>query len=147
MLTGRIEATLVPRDLSGRTSLSLEAGAAWGSLPNQRYFLLGGRGTLPGHDFRAYGGRRFVLARGETTRILVPGWLSGRLLAGAGALGATPASLAHAWEVGGTGGLRGYAGAGVASLYDMVRIDGVWGVPGGKFELVFSVSPVLRPYL
>ena len=146
-LAGRIEVSRVPRDLSGRTSLSLEAGTSWGTLPHQRHFLLGGRGTLPGHDFRAYGGRRFVLARGETTRLLVPGWFSGRLLAGAGAVGATPASFAEAWEVGGTGGLRGYVGAGVATLHDIIRIDGVWGMPGGVFELVFNVSPVLRPYL
>ena len=147
VLLGRIEAGRVPSDLSGHTSLSLEAGTVWGSVPLQHHFLLGGRGTLPGHDFRAFGGRRFVLARGETTRALAPGWLSVRLLAGAGAVGATPGSLAAAWEVGGTGGVRGYAGAGLATLHDIVRIDGVWGMPDGAFELVLSVSPVLRPYL
>ena len=146
-LLGRIEASRIPRDLSGNTSLSLEAGMAWGSLPRQHHFLLGGRGTLPGHDFRAYGGRRFVLARGETTRVLAPGWLSVRLLAGAGAVGATPAPLAEGWEVEGTGRLRGYGGAGMATLHDLIRVDGVWGMPDGAFELVFSVSPVLRPYL
>lgn len=146
-LRGRIEVSRVPSDLSSHTSLSLEAGTAWGTLPLQHHFLLGGRGTLPGHEFRAYGGRRFVLARGETTRALAPGWLSVRLLAGAGAVGATPAPLAEAWEVGGTGGVRGYAGAGLATLHDIVRIDGVRGMPDGAFELVLSVSPVLRPYL
>lgn len=146
-LLGRIEVNRIPGDLSGHTSLSLEAGIAWGSLPLQQHFLLGGRGTLPGHEFRAFGGRRFVLARGETTRILAPGWLSVRLLAGAGAVGATPASLAEGWDVEGTAGLRGYAGAGLATLHDIIRVDGVWGMPDGAFELVFSVSPVLRPYL
>lgn len=146
-LLGRIEVSRVPGDLSGQTSLSLGAGMAWGSLPRPHHFLLGGRGTLPGHEFRAYGGRRFVLARGETTRVVAPGWLSVRLLAGAGAVGATPAPLAEGWKVAGTAGLRGYAGAGLATLHDIIRVDGAWGMPDGDFEFVFSVSPVLRPYL
>ena len=146
-LVAQIAGTVAREDLTRRASFSLDAGAAWGSLPHQLHFLLGGRGTLPGHPYRAYGGRRFVLARGEATASLVPGWLSARLVAGAGAVGVTPASLAGAWEVGSTGGLLGYAGVGLAAIHDIVRIDGVWGMPNGTFELVFSVDPVLRPYL
>ncbi len=146
-LLGRIEVSRTARDLSGQTSLSLKAGMAWGNVPLQHHFVLGGRGTLPGHEFRAYAGRRFVLARGETTRAVAPGWLSIRLLAGAGAVGATPAPLAEEWEVAGTTGLRGYGGAGLTTLHDIIRVDGVWGMPDGAFELVLSVSPVLRPYL
>lgn len=78
---------------------------------------------------------------------LLSGWLSARLVAGAGAVGATPASLADAWQVGGTGGLLGYAGLGLGAVHDVVRIDGVWGMPGAGFELVFSVGSMLRPYL
>ena len=146
-LAARIEGTLAPEDLSRRVSLSLAAGAAWGSLPRQLHFLLGGRGTLPGHPYRAYGGRRFVLARGEASLDVVPGWLSARLLAGAGAVAVTPGALADGWRVEGTGGVLGYAGVGLAAVQDLVRLDGAWGVPGGTFELVFSVDPAFRPYL
>lgn len=146
-LVVRIGGTVARKDLSGRVSFSLDAGAAWGSLPRQLHFLLGGRGTLPGHAYRAYGGRRFVLARGQATLALVPGWLSARLVAGAGAVGATPASLADAWGVGGSKGLLGYAGVGLGVVPGIARIDGVWGMPNGTVELVFGVDPMLRPYL
>ena len=146
-LVARIEGKVARDDLSRRATLSLDAGAAWGELPNQLHFLLGGRGTLPGHPYRAYGGRRFALARAEASVALLSGWLSARLVAGAGAVGATPASLADAWRVGGTGGLLGYAGMGLGAIHEIVRIDGVWGMPGGTFQLVFGVGPVLRPYL
>lgn len=146
-LVARLEGNVARNDLSRRATFMLDVGAAWGELPTQLHFLLGGRGTLPGHPYRAYGGRRFALARGEASMALLSGWLSARLLAGAGAVGATPASLADAWQVGGTGGLLGYAGLGLGAVHDIVRIDGVWGMPGGAFELVFSVGSMLRPYL
>ncbi len=146
-LVVRVGGGAARNDLSGRALFSLDAGAAWGSLPHQLHFLLGGRGTLPGHPYRAYGGRRFVLARGEAALALVPGWLSARLVAGAGAVGATPASLADAWGVGGSNGLLGFAGAGLGIISGIARIDGIWGMPNGTFELVFSVDPMLRPYL
>ncbi len=146
-VTARFAAGAANSDYSRRASLALDAGAAWGSLPYQRHFLLGGRGTLPGHPYRAYGGRRFVLARAEAGMALVPGWLSARVLAGAGAVGATPPALAEDWQIGATAGLLGYAGAGLGVVHDIVRIDGLWGLPGGAFEVVVSLDPRLRPYL
>lgn len=146
-LVARIEGSVLQDDLSRRATFALNAGAAWGELPHQLHFLLGGRGTLPGHPYRAYGGRMFALARGEASMALPSGWLSARLVAGTGAVGTTPASLADAWQVAGTGGLLGYAGLGLGAVHDIVRIDGVWGMPGGAFEVVFSVGPMLRPYL
>ncbi len=139
--------TLSSADLSSALSLSLAAGLAGGTLPRQHHFLMGGRGTLPGHPFRAYGGRRFLLVRGEARRAIVPRWLSARLVAGVGAVGSTPTDLADAWNVRATDGLPGYAGVGLAALHELLRIDGVWGFPDGAFELVFSVDPWLRPFL
>ena len=146
-VTTRLEGRAAARDLARRVSVAVEAGGSWGTLPSQLHFFLGGRGTLPGHPFRAYGGSRFFLTTAEAAFSVVPGWLTARLLAGAGAVGATPASALEEWEVGPTGGLRGYAGAGVATLHDILRIDGAWGLPGGGFEVMFSVDPRLRPYL
>ena len=143
----RVEARLATQDITRQARVAVEAGASGGELPHQLNFLLGGRGTLPGHPFRAYGGRRFVLARGEAALTVVPTWLTARLLAGAGAVGATPGALADEWGVAPTGGLRGYLGAGLSTVHNILRIDGVWGLPGGSFELVLSVDQRLRPYL
>ena len=146
-VTARLDARVADPDLSRRGYVAVEAGASWGTLPHQLLFFLGGRGTLPGHPFRAYGGRRFLLARGEAAFSVIPGWLTARLLAGAGTVGATPMLAADAWDTAPTDGWLGYAGVGLATLYDIVRVDGAWGIPGGTFELIFSVDPRLRPYL
>jgi len=47
----------------GRLSARIDGG--WGSadLPRHRGFVLGGRGTLPGEPYRAYGGRAAALGR------------------------------------------------------------------------------------
>ena len=146
-ITARMDARVATRDLRRHARLAVEAGAARGTLPNQLLFILGGRGTLPGHPYRAYGGRRFLLARGEASFTVMPIWLTARLLAGAGSVGATPAALSEDWAVASTNGWRGYAGAGLATVHGILRIDGVWGLPGRAFELVLSVDPRLRPFL
>ncbi|MDE2982063.1 MAG: hypothetical protein OXU74_12800 [Gemmatimonadota bacterium] len=146
-LLARLDARFAARDLSRRVNLKAEAGRTWGALPQQMLFFVGGRGTLPGHGFRAFGGRRFVLATGEAAFALAPGWLTARLLAGAGAVGVTSDALRQDWGVTSTGGLRGYAGVGLSTLFDILRIDGAWGLPGGSFEVILSIDPRLRPYL
>ena len=51
----------------GPGTLGFTAYGGWGSagLPAYRSFVLGGRGTLPGEPFRAYGGRAIALGRLE----------------------------------------------------------------------------------
>lgn len=51
----------------GHTELAAGVRAGWGSdgLPAYRSFVMGGRGTLPGEPFRAYGGRSAVLGHLE----------------------------------------------------------------------------------
>lgn len=146
-LLARLDTRLAARDLAQRVNLQAEAGAAWGALPPQMLFFVGGRGTLPGHDFRAFGGRRFVLATGEAAFTLRPGWLTARLLAGAGAVGATSDALQEDWGVAPTDGFRAYAGVGLSTLYDVLRVDGAWGLPRGSFEVILSIDPRIRPYL
>ena len=136
-----------PSDLLRRLSVTVAAGRLWGEAPRQLHYLLGGRGTLPGHAFRAFGGRAFGLARAEVAVTLLPGWVTGRLIAGGGAVGDTPGRLAESWEVESSRGLLGYAGLGVGLLQDIARVDGAWGIPGGAFQLIFSVDPQLRPFL
>lgn len=143
----RLEGRAAAQDLSRRASIVLEAGRSWGALPPQLLFYVGGRGTLPGHPFREYGGQAFVLATGEASLVVAPGWLALRALVGAGAAGATPEAARTSWGLRRAEGLLGYVGAGVSTLHDIVRLDGAWGFPGGAFELTLSASPWLRPYL
>jgi len=54
-----------------RALLRLQGGVASADLPPHRAFVLGGRGTLLGDDFRAWGGRRMALVHVEW-RVPVP---------------------------------------------------------------------------
>lgn len=55
----------------GHVRLRTILGAASGGLPKSRSFAIGGRGTLPGETFRAYGGKQVASAQFEW-RIGVP---------------------------------------------------------------------------
>ena len=86
---GRATATaelLVPFGVT-RALVRLQGGIATDSLPAHRSFVLGGRGTLLGDDFRAWGGTRMALVHFEW-RVPVP-FISFALGAGT----RTPSSL------------------------------------------------------
>ncbi|MGI9628730.1 MAG: hypothetical protein ACR2QM_17985 [Longimicrobiales bacterium] len=134
-------------DLSNLLVLSLTTGTNWGQVPNQLLYHIGGRGTLPGHDFRRFGGRHFGLARLEASFEVVPGWLTARGLGGAGFANDVPATARGDWALIPTGGAKAYVGAGIGTLHGLLRVDGAWGIAAGRFELVVSVDPRLRPYL
>ena len=142
----RVQGRIASEDLARHGKLSLEVGAAWGGMPPQRLYLLGGRGTLPGHAYRAYGGDRYLLARGEGTLRIVPGWVSGRLLGGAGAVGGSAPAVQEGWGASASG-LRGYVGGGLGFVHDILRIDVAWGFPAGTVEFILSADPRLRPFL
>ncbi len=52
-------------------AVEMEGGSGTAELPRYRGFVFGGRGTLPGEGYRAFGGRTIALARAEW-RIEVP---------------------------------------------------------------------------
>lgn len=146
-LTVRIEGRRASADLSQWASASVEAGRSWGAVPRQRLFYLGGRNTMPGYPFRAYEGLGFVLARGQASKVLIPGWLALRGVAGAGAAGIATEESLRQWGSRSSEGVLVYVGMGVSTLHELARIDGAWGFPDGRFELVVSAAPWLRPYL
>ncbi len=145
-LAARMEGRIASEDLARHARVALETGAAWGAMPPQLLYLLGGRGTLPGHAYRAYAGDRYFLARAEGAFRIVPGRLTGRLLGGAGAVGGSAPAMQEDWGATASG-LRGYVGGGVALVHDILRIDGAWGFPDGAVEFIFSIDPRLRPFL
>ena len=144
-LRGRVEAWAADAEMDWQFAGRVEAGAAWGAVPVQRLFFLGGSGTLPGHAFRGYAGTRFLLADVEASAAVLPGWLSARVVAGAGAVGGLPG--AGAWDLRPSEGLRAYAGVGLGLLRDLVRADFARGGPGGRFELVVSAGPAIAALL
>ncbi|MDH3732134.1 MAG: ShlB/FhaC/HecB family hemolysin secretion/activation protein [Gemmatimonadota bacterium] len=133
-------------------SSELALGAAGGTLPAQRLFLLGGRGTLPGFDFRSWGGDRVALWRGEISRSLAWPWVTIRAI---GAVGWAESVLAGAaaaerFGVGDTEVVRGSLGGGFGVLYDLLRIEVARGIGSagpddalaGDWTLFLTINPL-----
>ena len=132
----------------------LETGLAGGELPAQRLFLLGGRGSVPGHDFRAWGGDRFALWRGEASRVVSAPWVRIRGLAAVGWVGIDGAGggAAERFGVMGSAGVRGSVGLGLGLFHDILRLDLVRALQGdpeaaGGWTLLLSLDPRLRGIL
>ncbi|HEX8361798.1 MAG TPA: hypothetical protein VF613_16895 [Longimicrobium sp.] len=148
----RVDLGYVRRWTPARAELEAgtSAGMALGELPRQGLFLVGGRGTLPGFPFRAFGGDRFALARVQGSADVVGSWLRGRAFATAGwadAGGAGRAPLLE-WGARPTGDPRVSVGAGVGLFYDIVRFDVARGLgPGGRWELIFEANPSFWDFL
>lgn len=130
---------------SGRVSVSgayTDTGA-----PPQTFHLIGGRHTLPGHDYRAFGGNAYWLTRLETT---VPVWrpyLGVRAFTALGATYLEADALPADWGITGSSGLRGSAGLGLSFGYDAMRVDVGRALWGDGWEAVFSVAPQFRSWL
>ena len=141
-------ASWVRRPTAEATTASLDASAGLASsrAPDQAMFLLGGRGTLPGHRYRGFIGSRYWLIRAEGTHPVRYPWVSLRTLVAAGQarLSGPPP---EGWPVTGSGGVRGSLGLGLSLAWDVLRLDVVRGIRGGDWELTFSVDPQFHPWL
>ena len=125
----------------------LAAGAATLRTPVQELFLLGGRGTLPGYDYRSFVGRRFGFARVEASHPLLPPWLGFRTFAALGFTQLSDATLPSGWLARDSDGLRASVGAGLSFGWDVLRLDAARGLRDGRWEIVFSVDPRFTPWL
>ncbi|MEJ2482011.1 MAG: hypothetical protein P8049_02550 [Gemmatimonadota bacterium] len=137
-----------PKEPDATWSWEGEAGAGIGTgvLPEQRLLLLGGRGTVPGYEFRRFGGDVALFANLAVSRALWTPWLRLRGLAAAGwthAGSAAEASLAR-FGAGETGSVRPSLGAGLSLFYDLVRLDVARGLDRGDWEWIVSVTPAFR---
>ncbi len=132
---------------SWETELSLAGGAVTAEAPPQALFLLGGRWTLPGHDYRTFVGDRYWLLRGEGTVPVYAPYLGVRAI---GALGATylgSRALPGDWAARDSNGVRASIGAGLSFGFDTFRVDVARGLRGGGWEGLFSVSRAFRSWL
>lgn len=127
----------------------LGLGAAGGELPSQRLFLLGGRGTLPGHPFRSWGGDRVAWLDADVSRALVAPWVRLRALGSVGWTDLTSVGQAAADRFGvtQTAGSRASAGVGLGLFYDILRVDLLRGLDGGEWEVFVSLNRALWPVL
>lgn len=133
--------------------LRLDGAVTDAGAPPQTLHLIGGRHTLPGHDYRAFAGNAYWLARGEVT---VPVWrpyLGVRAFTALGATHLRGVALPTGWPVGGSppsspsSGLRGSAGLGLSFGWDSMRVDVGRALWGDGWEAVFSVAPKFRSWL
>jgi hypothetical protein len=145
-LRGAVEARWLTGAGPGRLLARVHAGAGTSRLPAYRSFVLGGRGTLLGEPFRAYGGRAMALAHTEwRLEVPVPAIPLGSF-AGTGrrltlapflAAGWTDRSLpGQPWD--GTDGLRPVAGLAAEWLMGLLRFEVGVGLRSG--DVGFSVD-------
>ena len=123
----------------------LRAGLLFGDAPAQHYFLLGGRGTVPGYDFRSYSGFGAALLQLEVRRRVRTPWISARA---SSALGWTALNLDEAPTDRLPGVRRGTVGPsvglGVGFVNEILWLD-VWRGLGddGDWEVLLTVDPRL----
>ena len=130
-----------------RARIGLSGGGATSATPPQGLYLLGGRGTLPGHAYRAFVGDRYWLLDAEAVLPLRAPFLALRTFfhAGASYLDGSRA-LPEAWPTTGTDGTMASVGAGLALGWETVSVDLAKGLKGGGWELYISLRPQLRSW-
>lgn len=119
-------------------------------LAAQHRFLLGGRNTLPGYEYRSFGGDAFALVDASVGRDVAWPWLRLHASAALGAAaslaeeadlaGTEPVDWRRDWGVGPTDGLRPSVGIGAGMLWDILRLDIARGLRDGEWQFLFSVS-------
>ena len=149
-VTGQALAPLGPT----RVLLRADAGYATSELPAHRTFVMGGRGTLPGDPFRAWGGSRAALVHAEW-RVPLPA-----LTLGVGKLARVPTTLTAApfvatgwtdappagttWRA--TGDARTSVGIALEWL-GLIRLELGMGLQSGRGQLSFDLSRDFWPIL
>ena len=135
---------LGPGELASR----LHLGSGTEGLPGYRGFAIGGRGTLVGEPFRAYGGREMVLAHVEWRFDLpIPALSLGSFASTGRSVTLAPfVSAGYAgrpyeelpWTE--TAGIRPVAGLAVEWLMRLIRIEAGIGLRTGRFGVTVDIN-------
>ena len=134
----------------GRTALAahLFGGTGTPDLPAWRGFAIGGRGTLVGEPFRAWGGRSVALGEVEWRLPLdVPAFRLGSYASTGDRMTVAP-FVASGWAGGAqagmpwvpTSGARSVAGVAAEWLMGLLRVEGGWSLHTGSFGVTIDVS-------
>ncbi len=129
-----------PRSSAFNVTADVHGGWVGADAPAQMLFLLGGRHTLPGYDYRSFEGDRMALVRIEVTQAILTPWFRLRLFASSGVTGLERDRLPQDWTGETTDGLKNSVGAGLGLGWDILRLDAARGVNGGEWEFIFSVN-------
>ncbi|MEK7380686.1 MAG: hypothetical protein AAB075_06725 [Gemmatimonadota bacterium] len=150
---GRIQGVLPAP--GGRFELRGQAGGTVGTPPPHRLFTLGGRGTLPGEPFRAWGGTALLLGRVDWVlgaRVPFPRLGSYPALKDPVTLGPFAAlgwaggqSPVDAWRT--DGGVRPVIGVAAELFFGLVRIEAGWALRSGRIGIVVDAAPGWWPIL
>ena len=128
--------------------MELQGGWATSNAPLQELYLLGGRATIPGYEYRGAVGDRYLLARGWIRHSLLEPWVSLRLTGAAGWSRLEDRQLPTEWGSDTRPGWRSSVGVGVDLLWEVLQFDVARGLShGGDWSFFFSVSPRLTPWL
>jgi hypothetical protein len=143
MLEGRWLTTLAGHDLVTRLYL----GAGTDALPRHRSFVLGGRGTLVGEPFRAYGGREMALGQVEWRfEVPVPAIPLGSFASTGRSMTVAPFIAAGTagrplgglpWSA--SDGVRPVAGVALEWFMRLIRVEAGVGLRDGGFGLTVDV--------
>lgn len=135
-----------PRDAELR--LLLGAAAAFGELPLQELYLLGGKGTIPGYPFRAYAGDRYATARAVYSATLWQPWLRGRILAAAGWSDFASDESLEERSAPPTSTVLPSLGVGVGLFHDILRVDVARGLGSdGEWEIMVEANQSFWDFL
>ena len=140
---------------AGTLRLSMRGGAISHGPPAWRTFVLGGRGTLPGEPYRAYGGRYMALGRAEwRIPLRLPAIQVGDFVdLGSGAVLAPFAALGWSGEAleglpwGESRGVRPVLGVASELLFNALRVEAGWSPRARQMALLVDVSPAWWPIL
>jgi hypothetical protein len=127
--------------------VSVAGGITNADAPAQTLFLIGGRHTLPGHDYRSFVGSAYWLVRAEGTVPVWPPYLGIRAFLAAGATHLGGADLPSDWIARDSYGIKGSVGLGLSIGWDSLRFDVGRAVGGTGWEVVFSTAPQFRAWL
>lgn len=142
---------------AGAVNVVTRAWVGWGTegLPAHRGFVVGGRGTLVGESFRAWGGRRVAFAAVEA-RIPAPFFAipMGARVSTGDRIFVIP-FIAAGWTGGGiangvglpSGGIRPVVGTAFEWFHSLLRVDFALSLRDERFGVVFDVSRDLWPIL
>ena len=138
----------------GTMRLEARAGLGTAGLPGYRGFVLGGRGSLLGEPYRAYGGRRALLVRAEwQLPVTLPMADLGGLGASRGAVVAPFLALGSAgaafedlpWQA--SPGLRPVVGVASELLFKVFRIEAGYALQTGRIGFTVDAHPAWWPIL
>jgi hypothetical protein len=119
-------------DTRSSANLLIDGGVHTSSGPAQYGFLFGGRGTLPGYEFREFHYQAFVLGRAELAQTIAYPWVRARLLGNYLVGYAQHGGNNNDWSVDN----HASVGAGVGLLWDVIRVDIM---KGNHWQTVISV--------